>query len=390
VIVRSKSKLSIFQKRLKAFSCLLRPSSFVLLFYVLFVVGKLSVVNYNPTAFIFIGRFFIERDPSSPISRFVLGTMGLPSSEFGYDGQIYYYMALDPLSAWRNLDTNGRYARILFSLAVKVFSLGNPFLIPAVMIAVNIVSIVVGTELVSKMLCRRGKNRWFSLVYGLYIGHLFVVARDCIESFSYMFVLLGIYVIEDKQRLLPSASLFSLALFAKETAILFVGGYLLDLILRRSLSFKNKLLFFVISVVPYALYQFYLYALFGFIPILTVGNPLTSKLIPYSGVFASSRSLPELLNIAFMIFLPSIVGLLYFGKDLLHRIHTGLAFGLFFNILFMMFLPTPSYWSIQDYSRISIGLATAFLVYSIHSQDQHILKYSLTLILPMTTYFTYG
>lgn len=376
-------------KKLKNATIFLRPSFIVLLFYLSYTTANLSMNNYDPTTFLYVGKTFLEKDPQSPITRYVIETMGLPPNEVGYDGQMYYYIALDPFNAWRNLDTYGRYERILFPLTVKAVALDNSFLIPYTMIAVNILSVVIGTEVITKMLKSKRINPWFSLVYGLYIGHVFVISRDCLETFSYMFVLLAIYVFEEKKEPVISAFFFVLALFAKETAILFVVGYAFGMIFKK-VSLKDKIKFLMITIVPYALFQMTLYNLFGFIPLITVGSPTFTRWVPFYGVFEASSGGPEFLNIAFLIIIPSIISCLIFIAHFLKKEFNGTLFSLILNVLFMMFLPTPSYWNLQDYSRISIGLVTAFLAYAICNTEKRILAYSLTWILPFSTYFTYA
>jgi len=377
-------------RRAKMKAKLIKPSLLVLLFLLVYTTAKLSTANYNPTAFLYLGRTFLEKDPQSPITKFVLANYGVPPNEVGYDGQMYYYIALDPLNAWRNLDTPARYDRILFPLAAKIVALDDPFLLPYSMIIVNILSIVVGTEIISKMLKSKGLNPWFSLVYGLYIGQLFVISRDCIEAFSYMFVLLGIYSFENRRKTTESALLFTLALFAKETAILFIAGYLIVVLFRKSLGLWSKLKFLFITIVPYGLFQLVLFGFFGLVPILTVGEPTSTKWIPFYGIFAANHAMPEVVNICFLIMIPSVVSLGIFVSQFLKKNREGFLFSLFFNVLFMMFLPTPSYWNIQDYSRISIGLVASFLTCSIYSEKRTMLLFSLIWILPFVTYFTYG
>lgn len=376
----------------KIYGNVLHPSLVVCIFYTAYTLSKLSLHNFNPSAFLYLGRIFLEKDMESPITKFVIQNMGVPPHEVGYDGQVYYYMALDPFNAWRNLDTCGRYQRILYPLTVKAITLGNPHLIPGTMIVVNILSIVVGVEILARMLKSKGFNPWFSLVYGLYIGHIFVIARDCVESFSYMLVLLAIYFLEEKRRPLTSTFLFALALFAKETALMFVVGYILGEIVFKGkrLSLKEKASFFSITLIPYAMFQLFLYKVFGFLPIITVGSPTTTKWIPFNGALEAGHAIPELLNMTFLIFIPSTVACLNSIIAFYRKVFNSTMFAFLLNALFMMFLPTPSYWNLQDYSRISIGLVAAFLIYAIYNNKRRMLVYSLTWIMPFSTYFTYG
>ena len=55
-----------------------RPSVLVALFYILYVIGQLSIQKFDPKSFIFVGTRWLNNDSNGSI---------------GYDGQFYYYIA---------------------------------------------------------------------------------------------------------------------------------------------------------------------------------------------------------------------------------------------------------------------------------------------------------
>lgn len=365
-----------------------RPSMLVLLLCVLYIFGVLATRNFDPTSFIYIGRSFLDRDSAGPVASLVrqIG-FGPPYWDVGYDGQMYYYLALNPLDAWRILDTVARYERIVYPLLSRVFTFGFVSLTPYSMIVVNVGAITVGTEVVDRMLRSRALSPWYSLVYGLYVGQLLSLRHDTPEPLTYMFVLLAVYAYERKHSTGVSGFLFALALFTKETAVFFVGAYALALFLEKR-GLRDITKFWGIALLPYGVYQLFLFGVFGILPIVTVGVAGYFSLIPFYGVMTTGHDLSELLNLAFLIVIPSILACLLFVKGLFSRDFRPLALALLLNGVFMIFLPAPSYASLQDYGRISLGLVTSFMLYSIWSRKTQMLKYSLVWMLPLATYFT--
>jgi hypothetical protein len=110
---------------------LIRPWMVVLLLAGLYCLATLAAKNWDPMSFVLIGR---QYDP-------VRGTERL-----GYDGQFAYQIAVDPSGAPDKLDIPAyRYQRILYPMAVRLLGLGNPSLIPWMMILINIISVTLGT-----------------------------------------------------------------------------------------------------------------------------------------------------------------------------------------------------------------------------------------------------
>ena len=367
-----------------------RPSVLVFLFYLLYVIGILSVRNFDPTSFIYIGTNFLSRDPEGPVTRLVREVgFGPPYWDVGYDGQMYYYLALDPLNAWRIFDTTARYQRILYPLIVRLVTFGVPRLIPYALIAVNLIAITLGTEVADRLLRLTNHSPWYALSFGLYIGQLLALRHDTAEPLAYMLILAAVYVYEKKHDFNLSSLFFALSLFAKETAIFFAGGYLLGLVLVERRPMKEIAKFSAFVLLPYSMYQLFLLSQFGILPILTVGVAGYFRVIPFFGVYAASHELPELFNMTFLILIPSLLSCLIFIKQVFSRDLHLLSFALLFNAVFMIFLPSPTYVSVQSYSRVSMGLATSFLLYGILARKTWVLTYCLVWILPLSTYFTY-
>ena len=369
----------LFLLKQKSKNLRIRPSIIIALFYISYMIGQLSTLNYDSESFIFIGTQWLNNDPTGTV---------------GYDGQFFYYIAKYLFNTPLHMIDipSYRFQRILYPLLIRIFSLGQHDLIPWVMIFINIGAVVIGTEVLDRLLRLKGFNPWYSIIYGLFVGQLWSVRRDLSEPLACMFVLLAVYSYTRKSHLL-SATLFSLALFAKETTILFVAGYIITFLMHR--KFKSGIRFAVITLGPFALYQLLLRSLFGTFGIIGTGmyNP---TILPFYGIYQNLTNtshpiqLPELLNMTSLIIIPSIMSWTIAIVNLLRRKFKPEIIYLLLNAFYLTFLPTASYVEIMAYARLTMQLVTAFILFSTMTKNQRLLKFSLIWVLPFTTYFTYG
>ena len=93
---------------------------------------------------IFIGTHFINQSQASQVIR--LDPSYHHVSEIGYDGQFFYYLALDPINARWYMDVSTyRYTRILYPMLARVLALGRPDLIPVTLFLINWLAIAGGS-----------------------------------------------------------------------------------------------------------------------------------------------------------------------------------------------------------------------------------------------------
>lgn len=151
-----------------------------------------------------------------------------PANGIGYDGQFFYYIAVDPANARYYLDTDQlpadyRYGRILYPMLARGLALGQASLIPYALILVNWFSLAGGTLAVGAWLRRKGFTPWLALIYGLYLGLFVGLLRDLSEPLAYALAALGVYLFEygGKRRVIWSALAFALAVLARETTAIF-------------------------------------------------------------------------------------------------------------------------------------------------------------------------
>jgi len=175
---------------------------------------------HNPHQFVSIGSKFLHQGSSSTVIKQSFPTQG----KAGYDGQFYYFLALDPRHGKDYIESPGIvYSRIGYPITVRALSGGNASVIPYMMLLVNIAAAVGGTLAVAFFLRRRGLPPWLALVYGLFPGMIFAVLRDLTEPLAFCLAAAGLVLFDprSRKRLLGSAVLFGLALLTRETVALF-------------------------------------------------------------------------------------------------------------------------------------------------------------------------
>jgi hypothetical protein len=175
----------------------------------------------NPYQFVNIGRQFLHKSTSSAaIDQHARAI----NHRIGYDGQFYYFLAVDPANGKDYMDNQGViYSRIGYPMTVRALSGGNPVLVPYMMMLVNILAAVGGTLAVAFFLKRHGLPPALALVYGLYPGLVMSVLRDLTEPLAFALAAGALLVFDarSKWRLLGSGALFGLAMLTRETVAIF-------------------------------------------------------------------------------------------------------------------------------------------------------------------------
>jgi hypothetical protein len=173
--------------------------------------------GHSPREFVFVGQVFIER---SDVSQKIRHGPVQATSLTGFDGQFFYYIAMDPLRALPYIDLPGyRYQRIAYPLLARLLVLGRPELIPDGLLAFNLLAVVAGTAALAAWLIRRGLTPWVAAAWGLLPGQVFAIEKDLSEASAYAWVAVGLWV-RDRFPVLAGA-VFGLAGLTRETTLIF-------------------------------------------------------------------------------------------------------------------------------------------------------------------------
>ncbi len=335
-----------------------RPWQLVLL-VILFYNGFILVQNgYDPLAFATIGTRFAEGDPSG--------------SE-GYDGQFTFYIARDLTAAEPYLDVPAyRFQRILLPILARMISFGNIALIPWTLIVINIGAQTLGTVIIEGILLRLGVNRWYAITYGLWAGLIHAVRLDLHEPLSYALIL-GALAAQLRERHVLVALLFFLAVFAKETALVFVSAFLVWAGINR--YWRTLLTISGIVILPHLIWQGWLALTFGEIGLGSGGALATPfEIIPFMGLFRIGNT-NLLVFLLFMMFLgpfyilPAIVGIVAALRRLFRSDLSLWVWILGANAAVIPFTPFSTFREPWAMLRFGTGLVLAWLLFAAYIQS---------------------
>lgn len=346
------------------------PAALVFAFYALWTAVFL-LLGHDPRAFIHIGSMWVLRGHG--IAAIALDRH-MHYGVKGYDGQFYYFIALDPAHAATYLDAPAyRFAHIGYPLLVRLLALGQPGLVPYALIAVNILALAGGTLAVAAWMRRAGASPWLALLFGFYPG-LFVAFRlDLAEPLGYALAALGAYLFAygGQRRLLWAGLSFAAALLTRESTVLFPLAYAVALLLdgprfgawraRLAQNARRAGALLALALGPYAAYQAFL--------ILWLGSPgvktnIAPDPIPFGGLLANAQASGQgTLALAVDIALPGLVCIGAALWALRHDTASAAGWALLLNAWALtVLLPPNSYVDYTAAGRLAAGVVLAALL----------------------------
>lgn len=350
-----------------AFPSFTYPAIATLVLLILLVIFVLATSDGDPLALARLGTLYSENDPN--------GTQG-------YDGQFVYYIAMNPYPKLVAplLDVPAyRYQRILLPLLSRLLSFGFRPIIPWILPALGILSQTVGTLLVSELLAGWGVSRWYSLVYGLWVGFTLAVRLDLPEPLAYCLVA-GAILANERRQPFFSWVLYGLALFAKEVTILFVMAAVLSYLSER--RWREVLGIGLMAVLPYFLFQGWLWLVYGEMGIGSGGAMATPfEIIPFMGLLRIGHySLVYLIAMS-VVFVPAIILPVIWGmwvsiRKILSEQTNAFVLALLLNAAAVMFLPFSTFRETGGLLRFACGLVLALILFAGKYKYYRVLNYS--------------
>jgi hypothetical protein len=330
-----------------------------------FALLVLATNQWDPMAFVRLGTRFTEGDPD--------GTTG-------YDGQFVYQIALDPLGAVSFIDIPAyRYQRILYPLTTRLVSLGQPGFIPWVLIGLNILALVVGTYVMGLILAQKRLSRWYAVTVGVFAGQLVSLRLAVNEPFSFTFALLAIYAFETKRSRLAAAYL-ALSVLSKETALAFVGGYLIYFFLKK--HWRALIETGLISLGPFVLLQVILWFAFGQIGLRSGGHGATAfSFIPFASLLAFGLDdFQTFITVLFMlgplVLLPTLALMVSLARFFWQRNFSPIAIILALHVIMIVTLPFSTYVDLPGILRLASGLVMSTVAFAAITRSRKMLGYS--------------
>jgi hypothetical protein len=172
------------------------------------------------SAFILIGRHFAT--PSQL-------PHGMPLVKtYGYDGQFFYRLALNPLNLHHTaygitMDRPYRYMRIGYPALTWLVSAGQQSLVPVMLVAVNIAAIGAMGYLGAIFARQGGRHALAGLLIPAYFGLLTSLSRDTAEPVAAACLLAGLLAIRGRRPVL-AAALLAFGALTRETVMVAVAA----------------------------------------------------------------------------------------------------------------------------------------------------------------------
>lgn len=314
---------------------LARPAVLVAGFYASLVLALLATHAWDPLFFATIGPQWERHDP------------GLLKQA---DGSIYFAFATDPLGAARH-HPRFRTARVLYPLAAHALALGRASWIGWSLLLVNLAAIALGTELMHRLLVRRGFSPWLALVYGAWGGLGAALLHGTAEALAYLCVLAGIEAQERGHAVLAGTAYLGAALSRETTLLLAVPHLLLS---RQHPRARSVAALIVVSAWG---------AWLGVVALLGTGDmiqPGAQPRFPLAG-FLATRPLDLPVTLVHII-VPAVLVLGWAIREFPRRPTDASVWAVTLNALLVLQLPPRTAEMFWHSGRLATGLVAATLL----------------------------
>ncbi|HEV7127017.1 MAG TPA: hypothetical protein VGN32_06200, partial [Ktedonobacterales bacterium] len=221
------------------------------------------------------------------------GAQGLAVSELGYDGQFFYYLAVNPhivagcaqsMVACPLDVPPERSQRILYPLVARLVALGQPSLVPLALLLVDLVAVLVTVALVGQLCVAAGASRWLGAAAGLFAGEVFGVLGDLSDPFAAMWLVVAVWLAR-KGRPLLSALAVAAALLTREQLIFVLPLLAVPLLARRRWTTLGW--YTLLALAPWLAWEVYLRALYGVWPLTASAGTAGLVLAPFGGLWST-------------------------------------------------------------------------------------------------------
>ena len=221
--------------------------------------------------FILVGRHFATPSQLPP---------GMPVAKtYGYDGQFFYRLALNPLNFHHTaygitMDRPYRYMRIGYPVLTWVVSAGQHFLVPVTLVALNIAAIGALGYLGALFARQGGRHALAGLLIPGYFGLLTSLSRDTAEPLAAVCLLAGLLAVRSRRPVL-AAALLTFGALTRETVMVAVAALavmrVLGILRGRARPGRQDLAW-TIPAAAFAAWQLVVWAAIGSVPLLADGG----------------------------------------------------------------------------------------------------------------------
>jgi hypothetical protein len=154
---------------------------------------------------------------------------GIPVQHtYGYDGQFFYRLALNPLNLHRtaygiSVDRPYRYMRIGYPALTWLVSLGQHSLVPVMLVAVNVAAVGALGYLGALFARADGRHALAGLMLPAYFGLITSLSRDTAEPLAAACLVAGLLAVRARRPVL-AAALLAFGALTRETVMVAVAA----------------------------------------------------------------------------------------------------------------------------------------------------------------------
>jgi hypothetical protein len=227
--------------------------------------------RHNIANFILVGRIFATPARLPP---------GIPlQPTYGYDGQFYYRLALNPANLAKTaygirVDASYRFMRIGYPAVTWLLSFGQHSLVPVMLVAVNVAAVGVMGYFGGVLARQGGRHVLWGLLIAAYFGLITSVSRDTAEPLAAALLLAGLVALRAR-RPWAAALLLAYGTLTRETVMVAVAAIgivrVVTLLRTRQWPGRDDLPWVLPSVV-FAAWQLVIFAVTGSVAVLADGG----------------------------------------------------------------------------------------------------------------------
>jgi hypothetical protein len=203
----------------------------------------------------------------------------LVARTYGYDGQFFYRLALNPVNFSRTaygitMDRPYRYMRVGYPALTWLVSLGQHFLVPVMLVVVNIAAIGALGYLGGVFAVQGGRHALAGLLMPGYFGLITSLSRDTAEPLAAACLLAGLLAVRARRPVL-AAILLAYGALTRETVMVAVAALAIVRaagFLRRRVRPGRDDLAWVVPTAAFVAWQAVVKAVTGSIPLLADGG----------------------------------------------------------------------------------------------------------------------
>jgi len=319
-------------------------------------LGQARVVIDHPHRFDYVKMDFADlRNGHGSSPEIERAAAEGPVHSAGYDGEFFYFIALDPTGAAPYLGAPAyRYGRIVYPLVARAAALGRPDWIRGSLVVVNALAIAAAAFFFGLIFIRWDLSAWWALLVATYPGLMAVAfTRDTSEPLAYAIALAGMWVLVRAKSVevgtaAAAGAIFAAAALARETTLLFPLAAAIAYRQRR----RAALTLAAVSLLPYAAWKGFLALHFGN---AGSGGIITSP-VPFHGIFSVRPWSSDQLLVVLTVVVPALIWLVLGVRALFTDLTALLVVA---NSLFLIFLGPSVFDGYGSTGRVATGCAIA-------------------------------